>query len=209
MDTKTLKESVLVTTNYGLLRDQLSLSEKARMNHRTPKDPLPKQRLESRARLEVHRVGLKLLARVQLRQRWVVILPYQQDRSFGREALVADIRRHRCDVARLHRDAGPRDAGVAVADLPLDLVAQLHEPFDAVVAVDHRQNELFGRRANQAVLHRRAYGRVPLHVRARHVAKKVERVNLVLEARLGVDLGLRLVDVEELPVHLVAGRVAA
>src|SRR5207245_3112028 len=94
---------------------------------------------EEKTESKVHWVGLKLLARVQLRQRRVVILPYQQNRSFGREALMADVRRHRRDVARLHRDAGARDAGVAVADLPLDLVAQLHEPFDAIVAVDYRQ----------------------------------------------------------------------
>ena len=35
----------------------------------------------------------------------------------------------------------------------LDLVAQLHEPLDAVVAVDHGQDVLLGRRAVQASLH--------------------------------------------------------
>ena len=65
---------------------------------------------------------------------------------------MADVGRHRGDVAGPHHDLGPHGARVAVLDVPDDLVGQLHEPLDAVVAVDDRQDVLLGRRAVEAVL---------------------------------------------------------
>ena len=88
-------------------------------------------------------------------------------------------------------DPRAHGAGVAVLDLPVDLVAQLHEPLDAVVAVDDRQDVLLGRRAVEAVLADRDDRRVPGDVGARQVGEQVEGDHLVLEAGLGDDLRAR------------------
>src|ERR1700730_7305357 len=159
--------------------------------------------------LEIHRVRLQALAGIQLGQLGVVVLPHQQDRALGRIALVADVGRHRRYVARLHHHARPRLTGIAVAHDPLNLVAQLHEPLHAVVAVDDWQHVLLGGRANQRVLDRCAYRRIPGDVRARHVAEEIKGVDFILEARLGVDLGSVLRHVGELAVDRISGFVGA
>src|SRR5215469_18474698 len=92
-------------------------------------------------RSEIDRVGLKLPGRIQLGQLGVAILPYQQHRAFWRKSLMTDIGWHRANVTRLHYRAGARYSTVAVGDFPVDLVAQLHEPFDPIIAMDDRQRE--------------------------------------------------------------------
>ena len=69
---------------------------------------------------------------------------------------MADIRRHGTDIAGTADDPRARRAGLLVLDFPDDLVGELHEPFDAIVAVLDRQDELLGSRAVKAVLHHRA-----------------------------------------------------
>jgi hypothetical protein len=133
------------------------------------------------------------------------VLPDEQHRPLGRVALVADVGGHGGHVAGLHDDARPPGARLLVGDVPLDLVGQLHEPLDPVVAVDDRQDVLLGGRAVEAVFAHRYDRRVPRHVGTRQVGEQVEGGHLVLEAGLGVDLGLRLVDVGEHAVDRMGG----
>ena len=82
------------------------------------------------------------------------VLPHQQHRALRRVALVADVGRHRRDVARLH-DHAARGAPVSRSSTSQMISSrQLDEPLDAVVAVDDRQDVLLGGRAEQAVLAR-------------------------------------------------------
>ena len=64
---------------------------------------------------------------------------------------MADVGRHAGDVAGRIVTTRARPAGRAVLDVPDDLVGQLDEPLDAVVAVVDRQDVLLGGRAEQAV----------------------------------------------------------
>src|SRR5581483_6151868 len=93
---------------------------------------------ETSARLEVDRPGFELAALVALGQIRGGVLPDQQHRALLRETLVADVGGHRGDVARLHGQPRSRAPGLAVGDLPGDLVGQLQEPLDAIVAVNDR-----------------------------------------------------------------------
>nr|ACD38714.1 hypothetical protein PACL_0069 [Pseudomonas aeruginosa] len=154
-----------------------------------------------RKRSEVHRVGFQLAALIALRQVRRGVFPDQQHRALGRIALVADVRWHRRDVAGTHDHPCPGRAIVLVGDIPDDLVGKLEEPLDPVVAVEHRQDELLGGRAEQAGLAHRTDRRVPGHVRARQVLEQVEGVQLALEAFRGVQLRLVLGDIEELAIH--------
>src|SRR5918995_7541623 len=75
------------------------------------------------------------------------VLPDEQHRPLGRVALVAGVGGGGGHVAGLHDDARSPGARLLVGDVPLDLVGQLHEPLDPVVAVDDRQDVLLGGRA--------------------------------------------------------------
>ena len=105
---------------------------------------------------------------------------------------MADVGRHRGDVARPHHDLGPHRARVAILDVPDDLVGELHEPLDPVVAVDHREDVLLGRRAVEAVLADAHDRRVPRDLRSGEVGEQVEGGDLALEAGLGLDQRARL-----------------
>src|SRR5205814_8064981 len=111
--------------------------------------------------------------------------------------------------SRLHRHPRAHSARVAVLDLPLDLVAELHEPLHAIVAVDHRQDVLLGRRAVEARLAHGHYRRIPRDAGTRQIGEEIEGNDLVLEARLGPNLGLVLWHVAEMPVDRKAALVAA
>src|SRR6185503_1199589 len=165
--------------------------------------------IDSSCALELNRRGRHLAARIELRQSRRGVLPHEQHRALRREPAVTDVRGHGGDVARLHRHPRAHGAGLAVLDLPLDLVAELHEPLDAVVAVDDRQDVLLRRRAVEARLADGDDRGVPGHVGAGEVGEQVEADHLVLEARLGHDLGLVLGDVAEVAVYGEAGLVAA
>ncbi len=121
---------------------------------------------------------------------------------------MTDVGRHRSDIARVHRDAGTRLAAILVGDVPDDLVGQLQEPLDAVVAMEHRQHEFLGGRTEQALLANGGDRRIPRHVRARQVLEETERVQRVLKAGRRVNLRLVLANVRELAVdrQLVAQR---
>src|SRR5712691_3830624 len=105
---------------------------------------------------EIDRVGLELFARVQLRQPGIAILPHQQHRTLRREALMPDVGRHRANIARLHHCTRARYPAIPIRDLPMNFVAQLHEPFDAVVAMNNRQGKFLSGRTQHRVLHHRA-----------------------------------------------------
>ena len=114
---------------------------------------------------------------------------------------MADVGRHGSDVARLHGHARAHRAGVAILDLPMDLVAELHEPLHAVVAMDDGQDVLLGRRTVEARLADRHDRGIPRHVRAGEIREEVEGHHLVLEAGLGAHLRLVLRHVAEVAVH--------
>src|SRR5262249_26503566 len=116
--------------------------------------------------LELHRRGWHLAAGVERRQLRRRILPDEEHRALGRESAMPDVGRHGGALPRLHRHPRADGAGVAVLDLPLDLVAELHEPLHAIVAVDDRQDVLLGRRAVEARLADGHDRRIPRHVRA-------------------------------------------
>src|SRR6266540_1431913 len=163
----------------------------------------------SPARSEVDGVGGQLAGRDQPGQVGVGVLPHQQHRPLGGVALVADVGGHGRDVAGLHQHLAADLAAVAVLDLPVDLVGELHEPLHAVVAVDDRQDVLLGGGAEQAVFAGGDHRRVPGHVRARQVLEEVERAHLVLEAGLRAQLGLVLRHVLKLAVDREAVVVGA
>ena len=122
---------------------------------------------------------------------------------------MTDVGGHRADIAGLHHDPRPNSAGIAVLDLPGDLVAQLQEPLDPVVAVDDRENVLLGRRAEQRVLADAHDRRVPCDIGAREVCEEAERRYLALESGLDLDHRLALIDIAEHAVDWEAGVVAA
>src|SRR5271167_1464428 len=72
-----------------------------------------------------------------------------------------------------------------------------------------RQSVFLGRRTEQAVLYDRAHRRVPRHLGSGQITEEVEGMDLVLEARLWVDLGLVLVDVQKMAIDRVASLVGA
>jgi hypothetical protein len=109
----------------------------------------------------------------------------------------------------LHHHVGPLRAGLAILDLPLDLVGELHEPLDPVVAVDDRQDELLGGRAVEAVLADRHHRGVPGDVAAREVGEQVERRDLALVPGSASHEGLVLGHVGEHAVHREAHLVGA
>src|ERR1700704_445986 len=74
---------------------------------------------------EIYGIGRQLAGLVALRQAGGDVLPDIEHRALGRVALMADVRRHGGDIARLHGDAGARRAAVLVADIPDDLVREL------------------------------------------------------------------------------------
>src|SRR5664279_4604690 len=71
------------------------------------------------------------------------------------------------------------------------------------------QDVLLGRRAHEAVLHDAGEARIPRHLAARQESEQVEGVHLVLEAGLGMQLGLVLRHVGEGAVDRRAARIRA
>ena len=136
---------------------------------------------------ELDRVGLELAAFVELRQIHPRVLPYEEHRALGREALVADVGRHRGHVAGLHQDAGARPAGLAVADVPFDLVGELDKPLDPIVPVDDGKDVFLGGRAIQRFAADRGDRRIPGDIRAAQILEQAEGVQLAFEAGLDLD----------------------
>ena len=56
--------------------------------------------------------------------------------------------------------------GLAVLNIPLDLIGQLNEPLDPVIAVNDREDVLLGGGAEKAVFAYRDHRRVPSDIRA-------------------------------------------
>ena len=100
-------------------------------------------------------------------------------------------------------------AGFLVADLPGDLIADLDKPLDPVVAVNDRQDVFLGGRAEQAITTYGYDGRIPGHVGAGQVFEQVKGVDLILKARLGMNLGLVLFDIGKGAVDRIAVGVRA
>ena len=118
-----------------------------------------------------------------------------------------DIGGHRGYVSGAHDDLGPQGAGFPVRHIPVDLIRQLDEPLDPIIAMDDREDVLLGCRTEQAVFADRHHRRVPGHIRSRQVGEKAESLDLVLEPRLSDDLWLVLGDIDEVLVDGVSGFV--
>src|ERR1039457_2142489 len=101
-------------------------------------------------RSELDWIRLELAALVHPLQTRGGVFPHQQHRALARVALMADVGWHRRHIARLHAHLGTRCTGIFVLDFPVELIAELNEPLDAVIAVLDRQDVLLGRRAAQA-----------------------------------------------------------
>src|SRR6476619_6088739 len=110
------------------------------------------RRLQIIVDLELDGIDAGLAGTNHLRQLGRSVLPHQQHRALRAVALMADVAGHGRDVAGLHRDLGAWSAAVAVLHVPHDLVAELDEPLDTVVAVEHRQHVLLTGRAVEAGL---------------------------------------------------------
>src|SRR5262249_12646203 len=159
--------------------------------------------------LELRWVRLQLTATISIRQRAIVVLPDQQHRTLRRKTFVANVRRHRRNIAGLHDDFRARLSAAPVLDLPNDLVARLNKPFDAIISMEDRQDVFFRRRTHQTVLHDRADRGIPGDVGSREITEQIERVNFALKSRFGVNLRLILRNITKLAIDRVAVRVGA
>src|SRR5664280_137910 len=157
--------------------------------------------------LEVDWVDVLDPATDSLRQTRVTVLPDQEHGPLRAVALVPDVGRHCCNIARLHGDLGTRCTGLAVLDIPDDLVTELYEPFDPVVAVDDRKDVLLGSGAEETVLADADDAGVPGHIASAEIGEETECGHLGFEPGIGVHLGLILRDICEHPIHRKAALV--
>src|SRR5579863_3662371 len=85
--------------------------------------------------LKLYRIRRQLARRIALGQRAVVVFPNHQNGALGRISTMTYIGRHRRYVTRFHGDLCARFAGLAVFDVPNDLISYLDEPLHTIIAV--------------------------------------------------------------------------
>src|SRR5215469_10749804 len=99
---------------------------------------------------------------------------------------MTDIRGHGANIARACDDACAGCARLLVLDFPDDLVGELHEPFDAVVAMLDGKDEFLRGRAVEALLHDRADRWIPRHIGTREIGEEIEGTYLAFEPRFHI-----------------------